>query len=326
MRAIVCPALGDESVLRLTEVPAPACGPDEVRIRVRAAAVNFPDCLIIRGQYQFRAEPPFIPGHECAGEVLETGADVRGFAPGDRVLALTGTGAFADEAVTKAGGSRVYRIPDLMPWEHAAGFLLTYGTAMHALHRRAALLPGESVLVLGAAGGCGSAAVQVAKAMGATVLAAAGGPGKCALAAAMGADYVIDYLDESVGTAVRDRTGRGVDVVFDPVGGSDIREPLRAMARNGRYAVVGFAAGAIPTVSLNQTILRSVSLVGVAYGASIVAEPDTAAADMSTLLAWYGKGLIEPHVGDRCPLHAAGDALRIVYERRARGKVVLDVP
>jgi NADPH2:quinone reductase len=326
MRAVVCPELGTEDVLRVEEGPTLPCAADEIRVQVRAAAVNFPDCLMIRGEYQVRKEPPFVPGHECAGDVVAVGTSVTEFHVGDRVLVLGGTGGFATEVVTKATGDRVHRIPDGMSFEHAAGFTLTYGTALHALKRRVATGPDDTVLVLGAAGGCGSAAVQVAKALGATVIAAAGGPEKCALAAALGADHAIDYLAEKISPAVLSRTaGRGVDVVFDPVGGEDIRDTLRAMAWNGRYAVIGFAGGTIPTVRLNQLILKSISFVGVAYGASVLVEPQVTRADMVTLFEWYENGLVTPHIGHRLPLDSAAEAMRIVFDRKARGKVVLEM-
>ena len=267
VRALVCPELGGEEVLRVDELPSPECGPRAVRIGARAASVNFPDTLVIRGQYQYRYDPPFVPGHECAGTVLEVGDEVDGFASGDRVLAMTGTAAFAEEVVadTAGGIDQVYRIPDAMPFDEAAGFDLTYGTAIHAW-RRGQLQPGESVLVLGAAGGCGSAALQVAKAMGAFVIAAAGGAEKLAIAEQCGADAVVDYRTEPVSERVKELTGgNGVDLVFDPVGGSDFREYLRGLAWNGRYLVVGFASGEIPQIGLNLVLLKSIAVVGVAY-------------------------------------------------------------
>jgi NADPH:quinone reductase len=325
-RAVVCPRLGDEGVLRIEESESVSCGPDEVRVQVHAAAVNFPDCLMIRGEYQLRRQPPFIPGHECAGVIVETGSAVQDLAVGDRVMVLSGIGAFATEVVATAGAGRITRIPEEMSFEQAAGFTLTYGTAMHALRRRAAVAAGETVLVLGAAGGCGSAAVQIARALGATVIAAAGGPEKCALAAALGANQTIDYLAEQLSPAVRLHTANsGADVVFDPVGGADIRDRLRALAWNGRYLVVGFAGGGIPTLPLNLTLLKSISIVGVAYGASVLAEPGITTADMHALLEWYRQGLVTPHIGHRLPLESAAEAMRIVSGRRARGKVVLEV-
>jgi NADPH:quinone reductase len=328
VKALVCPELGDEGVLQVLDVPTPECGAGQVRIGVRAAAVNFPDTLVIRGQYQNRQDPPFVPGHECAGTVLEVGAEVEELVAGDRVFAMPGTGCFAEETVCQATGwarANVQRIPDTMPYDQAAGFALTYGTGLHAW-KRGALQPGERVLVLGAAGGCGSAAVQVAKAMGAYVIGAASSPEKLAVAERCGADAVVDYRTESLSERVKALTdGAGVDVVFDPVGGSDFREYLRALAWNGRYLVVGFAGGDIPQVGLNLVLLKSVSLIGVAYGASAARDPAMARADMEHLLAWHTEGKLETVVGHRFPLDEAADALRVVHDRGALGKVIVDV-
>lgn len=327
MRALVCPELGGEEVLEVRELPSPSCGAGEVRICARAAGVNFPDTLVIRGQYQYRYDPPFVPGHECAGTVLEVGEGVDRFTVGDRVLAMSGTGAFAEEVVCDAGGRRdqVFRIPDAMPFDQAAGFDLTYGTAILGW-RRGALRAGESVLVLGAAGGCGSAAVQVAKAMGAFVVAAAGGPEKLDVARRCGADAVIDYREEPVSERVKELTGgQGVDVVFDPVGGAGFRDHLRSLAWNGRYLVVGFAGGEIPQVGLNLVLLKSVSIVGVAYGATARLDPAGNADAFEQLFAWYDAGLLEPVIGHRFPLERGGDALRVVSGRGALGKVIVEI-
>jgi NADPH2:quinone reductase len=215
-----------------------------------------------------------------------------------------------------------------MPFDEAASFTLTYGTAYHGLIRRGRLEAGESVLVLGAGGGCGSAAIQVAKADGATVIAVAGGAAKCALATELGADVVLDHTDlPSLSAAVKEHTaGRGVDVVFDPVGGPDIREPLRSLAWNGRYLTVGFAAGDIPVIKVNQTILKSVSIIGVAYGMSAFLDPAANDEDMAALFAWYRQGLVRPAIGRRFPFTEAADAMRLVYGRGAVGKVVIEVP
>lgn len=268
--AAVCTELAGEGAVELRDWPLPALGPGQVRIAVRAASVNFPDCLIVRGLYQQRAEPPFVPGSECAGVITEVGSDVTGYEVGDRVLALLGSGAFAAQVLATPPFQQMHRIPDVMPWDAAAAFNMAYGTSYHGLIRRGALKPGESVL--GAAGGCGSAAVQIVKAAGATVVAVAGGEQKCALLRELGADVIIDHLScGSLSAAVKEQTGgRGVDVVFDPVGGNDLRDPMRTLAWNGRYLVVGFAGGDIPLVKLNQTILKGISLVGVAYGMSAI--------------------------------------------------------
>jgi NADPH2:quinone reductase len=242
------------------------------------------------------------------------------------VLALIGTGAFADEVVVSAPPMQVLPIPDEMPFGEAAAFNLTYGTAAIGLER-GELAPGETVLVLGAAGGCGSAAVQIAKAMGATVIAVAGGPEKVALCAALGADHTIDHqTTESLSAAVKALTdGRGADVLFDPVGGPDVRDLFRCLGWNARYLVVGFAGGEVPTIRLNQTILKSVSVVGVAYGMSAIVDPDANRARFDRLFAWYRKGAVRPHIGARFTLDQGADAVRTLSERRALGKVVIEL-
>ena len=326
--AAVCTALTGEDAVSVREWDRPVLGPASLRIKVGAASVNFPDVLVIRGHYQARPDPPFVVGNECAGVIVECGDDVPGFAVGDRVLALTGLGAFATEVTATPPLHQVHRIPDAMPFADAAAFDLTYGTAYHGLIRRGGLRSGDSVLVLGASGGCGSAAVQIAKAAGATVVAVAGGPEKGALARQLGADDVIDHqTTASLSSAVRELTGgRGVDVVFDPVGGPDAREFLRCLAWNGRYLVIGFASGDIPQVKVNHTILKSVSIVGVAYGMSAIADPAANREDFARLFDWYRQGRVTPSIGHRFPLSQAADALRVVFERRALGKVVIEMP
>jgi NADPH2:quinone reductase len=325
--AAVCTALIGEDAIEVREWEVPPVGPSAVRIDVRAASVNFPDVLVTRGLYQQRAEPPFVPGSECAGVVAEVGSDVTGLAVGDRVLSLVGSGAFCTEAVATLPYQHVHRLPDEMPFDHAAAFDLTYGTSYHGLVRRGQLRAGESVLVLGASGGCGSAAVQIAKATGCTVVGVAGGGEKCELVRSLGADVVLDHqVLGSLSEAVKAATdGRGVDVVFDTVGGADVREPLRCLAWNGRFLVIGFAGGEIPVIKANQTILKSISIVGVAYGMSAIMDPAANAEDFAQLFEWYRQGLVTPAVGHRFPLAEAADAMRVVHERRALGKVVVEV-
>ena len=328
MKALVCTQIGGEELLELhDDWPSKPCGPNQVRIDVRAASVNFPDVLMIRDLYQAKQPRPFVPGNECSGIVTEIGADIGHVAVGDRVLALSGGGAFAEEVVVSTPPMQVHRIPDEMPWDDAAAFDLTFGTAGLSWER-GQLQAGETVLVLGAAGGCGSAGVQIAKAMGATVIAAAGGPEKVALCKELGADHAIDYLAvESLSAAVKELTdGRGVDVLFDTVGGTEVREYLRCLAWNGRYLVVGFAAGGeVPTIGLNQTILKSISVVGVAYGMSAIIDPATNRARFERLFAWYREGKVTPHIGHRFPLEQAADAIRVLGARQALGKVVIEV-
>jgi len=325
---VVCTALTGEDGLRIEELPDRPLQAGEIRIAVRAASVNYPDVLVTRGEYQARAEPPFVVGNECSGEVVELGPGVTGFAPGDRVLALVGLGAFATEVIARPGQAQVFRLPDSMSWAEATSFNLTYGTAYHGLIRRGGLLAGETVAITGAAGGCGSAAVQVARAANAgTVVAIVGGPEKCDLARRLGADVVIDHTGSADYSAVvREATGSfGVNVFFDPVGGADIRAALRSLAWGGRYLMIGFAGG-IPVVRLNQTILRNISLIGVAYGASAIADPESNAQDWAQLFRWYAEGKAKPAVGQVYPLARAIDALRAVRERRAVGKVVIEMP
>jgi NADPH2:quinone reductase len=327
-RALVCSELGDEDRLRVVDDwPGQACGDGQVRIAMHTTSVNFPDTLIIRGLYQMKPELPFVPGSEGAGVITEVGGGVEGLTVGDRVLTLMGNGAFTTEVVASTPPWQVLRIPDAMSWEDAAAFNMTYGTAYHALHRRGSTRPGEVVLVTGAAGGCGLAAVQIAKAMGARVIAVAGGDEKTALAAANGADATIDHrTTPSITERVREVTdGHGADVVFDTVGGADVRDLLRAMAWNGRFLVVGFAGGEIPTIRTNQTILKSISVVGIAYGMSAILDPVANREDFDQLFAWYVEGAVRPHIGHRFPFDRAADAIRVVSERRALGKVVVEM-
>jgi NADPH:quinone reductase len=326
--AVFCTALTGEDGLEIREQKDRPLESGEVRIAVRAASVNYPDVLITRGQYQNSAEVPFVVGSECAGVISEVGPDVTGWQVGDHVLALTSVGAFATQVIANTGRAQVFRVPDSMPWAEATSLNLTYGTAYHGLIRRGGLIAGETVGITGASGGCGSAAIQVARAAGArTVVAIAGGPAKCELAGRLGADAVIDHT--AVGDysgAVREATeSNGVDVFFDPVGGEDIRTALRSIAWGGRYLVVGFVAG-IPVVRLNLALLKNLSLIGVAYGASARADPEANRQDWAQLFRWYEEGKISPAVEEVYPLDRAIEALRAVRERRAVGKVVIEMP
>jgi NADPH:quinone reductase len=249
MKAWVATTLDGEDGLDLQELPSPQCGSEQIRIANHAVALNFPDVLITRGKYQLRLEPPFVPGSESAGIVTEVGTDVTEVAIGDRVLTICGAGAFADEVVVTPLLQQVHIVPDAMPFTQAAGFGMVHGTALHGLRQRGALQPGESVLVLGSGGGCGSAAVGVAAAMGARIIAGASSPEKCSVATELGADHVVNYAIEDLRERVMDITdGAGVDVVFDPVGGALFDQARRCVGWNGRYLVVGFAAGDIPVM------------------------------------------------------------------------------
>jgi NADPH:quinone reductase len=327
--ALVCTTLTGEDGLEIREQPDRPLKAGELRIAVRAASVNYPDVLLARGEYQVRLEPPFVAGNECAGEIAEVGPGVTGWKAGDRVLALTGFGAFATEVITdtKAAHVQVFRIPASMSWAEAASLNMTYGTAYHGLIRRGGLAVGETVAITGASGGCGSAAIQIAKAAGAkTVIAIAGGQAKCDLARRLGADVVIDHTAVAdYSRAVREATHSfGVNVFFDPVGGDDIRPALRSIGWGGRYLVVGFVAG-IPAVRLNQALLKNISLVGVAYGPSAMADPQANNQDWGQLFRWYEEGKVKPAVGEVYPLARAVEAIRAVGERRAVGKVVIDM-
>jgi len=309
-------------VLRDCAVPEPGAG--EIRLRVKAASVNFPDSLIIRGLYQIKPPLPFSPGSEAAGIVDAVGAGVERFRPGDRVAAMTTWGAFAEQVVVEA--DRCFALPDAMPLDIASGFTMVYGTAIHALRQRAQVRPGETLLVLGAGGGVGLAAVEVGKRMGARVIAAASSAEKLALAQAHGADLLIDYSRDGLKEALRAATdGRGVDIVFDPVGGALADPAFRAMAWQGRYLVVGFAAGDIPALPLNLPLVKGAAIVGVFWGAFLKRQPAENAENMALLFSWYQDGLLRPEISHRFPLDDAAAAIRWVMDRKALGKVIVEV-
>ena len=322
MRAVVCNAWGPPEALAVEDVPAPAPGPDEVLIRVRACGVNFADALIVQGKYQEKPPLPFTPGLEVAGEVVAMGRDVGGLATGQRVVALCGTGGYA-EAVT-APASVTARIPDTMPYETAAGFMVAYGTAHIGLAHRARLRKGETLLVHGAGGGVGLAAVEVGNAMGATVIATAGSADKRSLAKAHGAAHVIDYRAGAFKDVVKVLTdGRGADVVFDPVGGKVFAQSMRCIAWEGRLLVVGFAAGDIPDVPAGLVLVKNISMVGVFWGAYRKHEPTLITRSLRRLFAWYDEGALRPVVSETLPLERAADAMQRLLRREARGKIVL---
>lgn len=322
MRAVLCKAYGPPESLVVEEQPSPQPGPGQVRVGVHACGVNFPDTLIIQGNYQFKPALPFSPGGEVAGVVQALGDGVTGYAVGDRVIAATTWGGYAEEVLAEAG--RLIPMPAAMDFPTAAAFTLTYGTSHHALKDRAQLQPGETLLVLGAAGGVGLAAVELGKAMGARVIAAASSDEKLALCTAHGADATINYATEDLRARIKELTGgRGIDVVYDPVGG-DLSEPaLRSMAWNGRFLVVGFAAGRIPSLPLNLPLLKGCSIVGVFWGAFTRNEPARNAANLQELLLWWSEGRLKPHVSAVYPLERAVDALNDLVQRRVQGKAVL---
>jgi NADPH:quinone reductase len=324
MKAVLCKQFGPPEALVLQDLPSPRPGDGEVVISVKAASVNFPDVLIIQNKYQFKPPLPFSPGSELAGVVKEVGAGVLGFKPGDRVMAFTTYGAFAEEVKTEA--SRLLPLPGKMDFVTGAAFLLTYGTTDHALRDRAALAAGETLLVLGAAGGVGLAAVEIGKALGARVIACASSEDKLAVCREHGADATINYADEDLRERVKALTeGRGVDVVYDPVGGAYSEPAFRSIAWRGRHLVVGFAAGEIPKLPLNLALLKGAAVVGVFWGDFARREPQRFAASVGQLIKWFGEGRLRPHVSQTLPLEKAAEALKIMAARQVKGKLVLTV-
>lgn len=328
MQALLSVAPGGPETLELTTLPDPEPKKGQVLIGVRAAGVNFPDTLIIRDLYQMKPPRPFAPGGEVAGDVLAVGEGVSGLQVGDRVLALTGHGGFAEKTCVPA--TAAVRIPETMPYEDAACFVFTYGTSYHALKDRAALRAGETMLVLGAAGGVGSAAIELGKAMGARVIAGVSSQGKADFCKELGADEAVIYprdLDRAGQKALSSEIkklsgGEGVDVVYDAVGGDYAEPSLRAMAWNGRYLVVGFPAG-IPNIPLNLPLLKGCSIVGVFWGASVFRDPKGHAENLRELFDLYSTGKIRPRITARFPLARASEALSMIGQRDVLGKVVV---
>lgn len=322
MKAIVCEQWGGPELLALRDVPLPEPGPGQVRVRVAAAGVNFPDVLIIQKKYQMQPALPFTPGAEIAGTVTAVGAGVQGFAPGMAVAGLCMLGGFAEECVLDA--AQCMPVPAGVPMELAASLLLAYGTSWHALRDRAALQPGESLLVLGAAGGVGLAAVEIGKAIGARVIAAASRGDKLEVCAQHGADELIDYSQQDLRGEIKRLCGaRGVDVVFDPVGGALSEAALRAIAWRGRHLVIGFASGEVPALPLNLPLLKGASLVGVFWGEFAKREPKANAAGVRELLTWIAQGALKPLVSRRYALAEAPQALADMAARQVVGKVVV---
>nr|WP_312445118.1 NADPH:quinone oxidoreductase family protein [Brevundimonas naejangsanensis] len=331
MRAVLSKAPGGPESLVVEEVMDPTPGPGEVVIEVKAVGVNYPDALIIADKYQFKPERPFAPGAEVAGVVDAVGEGVKGVFRGDRVVAVPGWGGMVERLKVRA--ETLIPIPDSMDYETAAAFIMTYGTSYYALKDRAKLQPGETLLVLGAAGGVGAAAVELGKAMGARVVAAASTNDKVEFALELGADNGLIYpsgpMDKAAQKALSGEfklaTGRdGADVVFDGVGGDYAEPALRAMDWNGRYLVVGFPAG-IPSLPLNLTLLKSVSVIGVFWGAAAARDPKAHAANMAELMQLYAEGKIKPRVSRTFPLERAHEAIQALSDRTAVGKIVVKV-
>jgi NADPH2:quinone reductase len=321
MKAIVCHSFGPIDDLAYEDLADPVAGPGQVVIDVHAAGVNFPDGLTVRGEYQVKPERPFTPGVEVAGVVSEVGDGVGKLRPGERVLALCGIGGFAQKAVADASATRA--LPDSMDFETAAGFMLVYGTSMHALADKSRLRPGETLLVLGAAGGVGLAAVEIGRAMGAHVIAAASTEAKLELAREHGASIGINTSTADLKTELKRLVPQGVDVAYDPVGGAMTEAAVRGLGWGGRLLVVGFAAGEIPKLPLNLLLLREAEAIGIFLGAFTKRNPEQYTRNLTQLMAWFAEGKLRPHIGGRFPLDRARDALAEVMERRAHGKIVL---
>ncbi len=322
MKAVLCKQFGPPESLVLEELPSPSPGEGEVVVSVKAASVNFPDVLIIQNKYQFKPPLPFSPGSELAGVVKEIGAGVGNVKPGDRVIAFTTFGAFAEEVKTEA--ARLLPMPEGMDFATGASFILTYGTSDHALRDRGALQPGETLLVLGAAGGVGIAAIEIGKALGARVIACASSVEKLEVCREHGADATINYVEEDLRERLKALTaGKGVDVIYDAVGGPYTEPAFRSIAWRGRLLVIGFAAGDIPRLPLNLALLKGAALVGVFWGDFARREPRAFAASAAQLAAWYREGRLRPHVSATFRLEQAAEAIRLLASRRAKGKVVL---
>jgi len=322
MRALVCKRYGpvDDLVVETLEDPAAAAG--EIVVDIKAAGLNFPDVLVIGGQYQVKTPLPFIPGNEAAGVVAAVGAAVSRFRPGDRVIITPAGGAFAERCAVDA--ARAIPIPDGLDFDQAAGFTITYSTSYHAFVQRANVQPGDTVLVLGAAGGVGISAVEIAKALGARVIAAASSAGKLDFARTAGADELINYSDTSLGDAVKEITGgKGVNVVYDPVGGELGESALRTLARGGCFLVVGFACGAIPKFPANLVLLKEASIIGVWWGPWAARNPGLQAQNLRAMAAMIGAGALTPRVSGRYALVDFREAFRAITGRSVLGKVVL---
>jgi NADPH2:quinone reductase len=331
MKALLSVAAGGPETLQLHDAPKPTPGRGEVLLRVAACGINYPDVLIIEDRYQYKPERPFAPGAEVSGVIEAVGEGVDALEPGYRVAALLGWGGLAEFVVVHAG--RCVKIPDTMPFPEAAAFLMTYGTSWHALKDRAQLKAGETVLVLGAAGGVGTAAIELAKAAGARVVAAVSSEEKLAFCRSLGADDGVVYpagpLDRDASKALAGAFkqacgGDGADVIYDAVGGGYAEPALRSVAWAGRYLVVGFPAG-IPSIPLNLTLLKACQIIGVFWGAHTAREPDKHAANMADLARLFAEGRIRPRVTETFPLERAGEAIRALAERRASGKVVVTI-
>jgi NADPH2:quinone reductase len=321
MRAIICKAFGstDDLVIEELDDPSPASG--QILVDIHAAGLNFPDILVIAGQYQLKTPPPFIPGNEAAGVVSAVGDGVTRFSIGDKVIVMLRGGAFAEKCAVDE--NLVFPLPDQLSFEQGAGFSITYCTSYHALKQSANLQPGETLLVLGAAGGVGTTAIEIGKAMGARVIAAASNDEKLQFAKSVGADDLVNYTDDSLNDAVKEITdGAGADIVYDPVGGELAQQALRATAWHGRYLVVGFASGEIPKFPANLPLLKEASIVGVWWGTWSAKNPRDQMQNLQEMAAMIGKGRLNPKVTAEYSLEQFREAFRSISERKVKGKIV----
>ncbi len=322
MKAVLCKQFGPPESLVVEDLPSPQPGPGEAVVSVKAAGVNFPDVLVIQNKYQVKPQLPFSPGSEFAGVVKALGAGVTGVKPGDRVIGFSSYGAFAEEVKLEA--AKLLPIPAGMDFTQASAFLLTYGTSYHALKNRVAIAPGETLLVLGAAGGVGVAAIEIGKILGARVIACASSDDKLAVCREHGADETINYATEDLRAGIKRATGgKGVDLIYDPVGGAYAEAAIRSSSWRARYLVIGFAGGEIPKIPLNLPLLMERSIIGVYWGEWARRSPAEFAASLKELSAWFAQGKLKPHVSATYPLAQAARALRDMADRKVKGKVVL---
>ena len=324
MKAVLCKAFGPADTLVIEDTSSPQIKKNEVLLDVHAAGINFPDTLIIEGKYQFKPPFPFSPGGDASGVISAVGEKVSHLKVGDRVMALTGWGSCAEQIAVPA--YNILPMPDAMDFTTAAAFSMTYGTAMHALKQRGALQAGETLLVLGASGGVGLAAIEIGKAMGARVIAAASSAEKLEVARQAGADELINYQDEDIRERLKTLTkGQGVDVVIDPVGGDLFETVFRSIAWNGRMLVIGFASGTIPSLPVNLPLLKGAAVIGVFWGSFAQRQPQDNVANFEQLFAWYAEGKLKPLVSQTFALEDTAQAINTLAARKAVGKLVIKV-